>query len=274
MRASFREFLETSKNVNSLDNPLSGGVPAPIQLATDLRAAVSAYDGFPTNIPVRIMNWGLLAKADAVHPPHVDRPGTCTWVAIEDGLKKWDIAFPPRETEEEEIANPAAYAGEMADGRNYARGWNWYSVLLYPGSMLCVVVALLHQSTQTRFCYRFMRPGTVHSVTTLQDCIALGGHFFSEPAIKHSVYSILHNFVGSHTITNVSMDNEQQMLLRIVLFWHKTMCEGSSAYLNQIEQLGQGRSFTGMFDGTCALINFIQMSQFPTFRMFSFLKTF
>lgn len=274
MRASFREFLETSKNVNSLDNPLSGGVPAPIQLATDLRAAVSAYDGFPTNIPVRIMNWGLLAKADAVHPPHVDRPGTCTWVAIEDGLKKWDIAFPPRETEEEEIANPAAYAGEMADGRNYARGWNWYSVLLYPGSMLCVHVALLHQSTQTRFCYRFMRPGTVHSVTTLQDCIALGGHFFSEPAIKHSVYSILHNFVGSHTITNVSMDNEQQMLLRIVLFWHKTMCEGSSAYLNQIEQLGQGRSFTGMFDRTCALINFIQMSQFPTFRMFSFLKTF
>ena len=89
-----------------------------------------------------------------------------------------------------------------------------------------------------------MQPGTVHSVTTIQDCIALGGHFFSAPTIKHSLYSILHNFVGSHTITNVSMDNEQQMLLRIVLFWHKTMCEGSGAYLNQIEQLVQGRSFS------------------------------
>ena len=89
-----------------------------------------------------------------------------------------------------------------------------------------------------------MRPGTVHSVMTIQDCIALGGHFFSAPTIKHSLYSILHNFVGSHTITNVSMANEQQMLLRIVLFWHKTMCEGSSAYLNRIEQLVQGRSFS------------------------------
>ena len=136
MRASFREFLQTSKNVNSLDNPLSGGVPAPIQLATDLRAAVSAYDEFPTNIPVRIMNWGLLAKANTVHPLHVDHPGTCTWVAIEDGLKKWDIAFPPRVAEEEEIADPAAYGAEMADGRNYARSWHWYSILLYPGTML------------------------------------------------------------------------------------------------------------------------------------------
>ena len=136
MRASFQEFLQTSKNVNSLDNPLSGGVPAPIQLATDLCAAVSAYDEFPTNIPVQIMNWGLLAKADAVHPPHVDRPGTCTWVAIEDGLKKWDIAFPPRVAEEEEIADPAAYGAEMADSRNYARGWHWYSILLDPGTML------------------------------------------------------------------------------------------------------------------------------------------
>ena len=136
MRASFREFLQTFKNVNSLDNPLSGGVPAPIQLATDLRAAVSAYDEFPTNIPVQIMNWGLLAKADAVHPLHVDHPGTCTWVAIEDGLKKWDIAFPLRVAEEEEIADPAAYGAEMADSRNYARSWHWYSILLYPGTML------------------------------------------------------------------------------------------------------------------------------------------
>ncbi|KAE9395469.1 hypothetical protein BT96DRAFT_942381 [Gymnopus androsaceus JB14] len=165
---------QTSKNVNSLDNPLSGGVPAPIQLATDLRAAVSVYKEFPSNIPVQIMNWGLLAKANAVHLPHVDHPGTCTWVAIEDGLKKWDLAFPPRETEEEEIANPAAYAAEMADGRNYDRGWNWYSVLLYPGSMLYIVIVPLHQFTQTQFCYRFMWPGTVHSVTTLQDCISLG----------------------------------------------------------------------------------------------------
>lgn len=69
VRASYQEFLETSKNVNSLDNPLTGGLTAPVQLATDLCAAVSTYEGFPTHLPVRVMTWGLLAKAHAVHPP-------------------------------------------------------------------------------------------------------------------------------------------------------------------------------------------------------------
>lgn len=59
------------------------------------------------------MSWGLLAKTDAVHPPHIDRPGTATFIAVEDGLKKWDVAFPPEEGAEEEVANPAAFGVEM-----------------------------------------------------------------------------------------------------------------------------------------------------------------
>ena len=88
-----------------------------------------------------------------------------------------------------------------------------------------------------------MRPGTVHSVTTLQDCVAVGGHFFSMPTIKYSLYSALHTFVGSHTITNVSVDCEQQMLLPIVLFWHRTICDGTATYLARIKALGKGMHF-------------------------------
>ena len=83
-----------------------------------------------------------------------------------------------------------------------------------------------------------MRPGTVHSVTTLQDCVAVGGHFFSLSTMKYSIYSAFHTFVASHTITNVSIDAEQQMLLRIVLFWHKAMCEGQLQYLKCISASG------------------------------------
>jgi hypothetical protein len=85
------------------------------------------------------MNWGLLAKAHAYHPPHVDRAGTCTWVAIEDGLKKWDVAFPPKD---DEVANPAAFGAEMVTNRNYSRGWEWYSLLLYPGTILQVFFSI------------------------------------------------------------------------------------------------------------------------------------
>ena len=83
-----------------------------------------------------------------------------------------------------------------------------------------------------------MRPGTVHSVTTMQDSIAVGGHFFAATTIKYSLYSIFHTFVGSHSITNVPTDDEQQLLLRIVLLWHEVMCGG--CYLDRIEKLGQG----------------------------------
>lgn len=238
MQASYRDFLETSRNVNCLDNPLAGGVPAPVQLATDLRAAVSLYQDFPSHIPVRLMTWGLLAKADAVHHPHIDRPGTATFIAQEDGLKKWDLGFPPNATSEEEVAIPAAYGAEMTEKRNYARGWQWYSILLHPGSMLCV--SLLIHFSYTDISCSFMRPGTLHSVTTLTDSISIGGHFFSAPTIKHSVYSIYHIFVGSASITNVSTDNEQEMLLRIILFWHHEMVEQSSQYLKRISNCGEG----------------------------------
>lgn len=85
-----------------------------------------------------------------------------------------------------------------------------------------------------------MRPGTVHSVTTLKDSIAVGGHFFSAPTMKYSIYSIFHTFVGCNSITNVPTDTEQQMLLRILLFWHQTMCVESPGYLNRIANCGMG----------------------------------
>lgn len=88
--ASFREFLASDKNLNSLDNTLSGELPAPHQLATDLRAAVGVYNDFPTCLLVNTFSWGLLAKRDAIHPVHKDKSGLCTFVAIKAGLKKWD----------------------------------------------------------------------------------------------------------------------------------------------------------------------------------------
>lgn len=86
-----------------------------------------------------------------------------------------------------------------------------------------------------------MRPGTLHSVTTMTDSIAVGGHFFSAPTIKYSVYSILHTFVGARTITNVPMDTEQQMLLRIALFWHRELAGKNSRYLQRIATCGEGK---------------------------------
>jgi hypothetical protein len=127
-QASYEGFLLTDKIVNGLDNPLGGGVPALPQLATDIRAAAYQYSDFPTDTYVQLMMWGLLAKANAVHEPHIDCTGMATWVAIEDGLKKWDIAFPPPNAAEAEVGMIKAYAGDMVWHRNYERGWRWVSI--------------------------------------------------------------------------------------------------------------------------------------------------
>ncbi|KIK53894.1 hypothetical protein GYMLUDRAFT_63462 [Collybiopsis luxurians FD-317 M1] len=199
IEASYWDFFEMSKSINSLDNLLCGGVPAPTQLATDLCAAAPQYKDFPVELPVQVMNWCLLAKVNVVHAAHTNQPGTCTWVAIEDGLKKWDVGFPPGSKAEAKAAMPSVY-----------RKWQWLSLLLTPGSML------------------IMCPGIVDSITTLQDCMALGGHFFSMPTIKYSVYSIFHMFVGSYMVTNVPFNSKQQMLLQIVLLWHKSLIATSN----------------------------------------------
>lgn len=98
-----------------------------------------------------------------------------------------------------------------------------------------------------------MRPGTLHSVTTMTDSISVGGHFFSAPTMKYSVYSIFHTFVGASTITNVQTDSEQQMILRIALFWHQEMAGKNSQYLQRIATSGEGRV---LFLNSLTAINF------------------
>ncbi|KAF5365355.1 hypothetical protein D9757_013778 [Collybiopsis confluens] len=212
-RATYEDFLSTNKIINSLHNPMGGDVPALPQLATDLRAASMIFPGFLTDSYVHLMTWGLLAKANAIHDPHVDRTGMCSWIAIEDGMKKWDFAFAP---DPAKAAATESFGYDVTLKRNFERGWRWFSVLLSPGSMI------------------IMRPGVVHSVTTLQDCIAVGGHFYAAATMTLTVYSIYHTFVNSSTITNGAVDNEQLNLLRILLYWFRIMCGDGGFYLDAI----------------------------------------
>ncbi|KAF5340924.1 hypothetical protein D9757_014937 [Collybiopsis confluens] len=212
-RATYEDFLSTNKIINSLHNPMGGDVPALPQLATDLRAASTIFPGFLTDSYVHLMTWGLLAKANAIHDPHVDRTGMCSWIAIEDGMKKWDFAFAP---DPAKAAATESFGYDVTLKRNFERGWRWFSVLLSPGSMI------------------IMRPGVVHSVTTLQDCIAVSGHFYAAANMTLTVYSIYHTFVNSSTITNGAVDNEQLNMLRILLYWFRIMCGDGGFYLDAI----------------------------------------
>lgn len=85
-----------------------------------------------------------------------------------------------------------------------------------------------------------MRPGVLHSVTTVQDSLAIGGHFYAASTMKFTVFSLYHSFVNSGTITNGHVEEEQVNLLRIVLYWSKIMRE--PGYLANLEHPTEGNS--------------------------------
>lgn len=109
-----------------------------------------------------------------------------------------------------------------------------------------------------------MRPGTVHSVTTLEDCIAVGGHFICSSTMKHSIFSIYHTFVGHGTVTNVIPDNDHEMMLRIILFWHRRMCTAEASYIKKLTVTPTLAHLPNVlifddFINLCALLNFAEL---------------
>ena len=80
-----------------------------------------------------------LAKKDAYHHPHVDCTGMRTWIAIEDGLKRWNFLFPPVEISRDEEASLEIHSelmGFKTQADSEEHGWRWFSILLHPGSVL------------------------------------------------------------------------------------------------------------------------------------------
>lgn len=139
VQATYEELLKTDKIVNCLHNPL-GNAFAPFQLATDRQAAAEKYEGFSTDYFAHLMTWGLAAKKHATHRPHVDRTGMGSWIAVEDGAKKWDIAFPPDDLE---AAKSKVYSNDAVFKPNFDYSWRWYSFLLSAGSAMCVFLLFL-----------------------------------------------------------------------------------------------------------------------------------
>ena len=68
-----------------------------------------------------------------------------------------------------------------------------------------------------------MRPGTPHLVLTFEDCLAVGGHFYSTATYELSLKSIMHEFYAGTVITNTHLPTAPIYLLKTLSYYHSWM---------------------------------------------------
>lgn len=73
-----------------------------------------------------------------------------------------------------------------------------------------------------------MRPATPHSVLSLDDCLTLGGHFFSKENFSRSVQAMLLENVAGQFITNTEHPTSPLVLAKLVGYYHNEVEKGIS----------------------------------------------
>ncbi|KAH8108505.1 hypothetical protein DFH11DRAFT_1820838 [Phellopilus nigrolimitatus] len=130
-------------------------------------------------------HWGLLALQSARSETHMDAGGGCSIIHMVLGSKEWLIATNP----------------DMLPG---PRGWipnesDWEAVYLQPGDDL------------------IMHPGTIHSVITLEDCFAVGGHFYFTGLFGQTLRAMVIEHYHGKWITNTEHTRMPLLLLKALV---------------------------------------------------------
>ena len=70
-----------------------------------------------------------------------------------------------------------------------------------------------------------MRPGVPHFVIGPEDAICYGGHFYATSHMHTTLQSLVHSFVVSDFITNITHHPSRSLLRRIVLLYYIGLVE-------------------------------------------------
>jgi hypothetical protein len=66
-----------------------------------------------------------------------------------------------------------------------------------------------------------MRPGTRHFVVTVEDCLAVGGHFYNKETIDRTAISIVYQHYLGVSITNTEHSDAVFILMKLVHRYNK-----------------------------------------------------
>ncbi|KLO05144.1 hypothetical protein SCHPADRAFT_947151 [Schizopora paradoxa] len=115
--------------------------------------------------------WALAAHGSAVSTTHIDPAGFLTHIRVILGMKIWFVAT--------NAVTPLPRASGFHES-----DFSWEAVVLRPDDDF------------------YMHPGVPHFVISLNDCLAVGGHFFSSALFSKSLRAIVVEHYFGKDITN------------------------------------------------------------------------
>ncbi|KAJ5159341.1 uncharacterized protein N7500_008992 [Penicillium coprophilum] len=153
-------------NLLDIENRIGDFCPTEI-IRHDLSNKLSC--GIPENLGKTESQWRnerreffLLSGANAISSIHVDNGAQLTWIMILEGRKIW---YFPRKVTDDAVRLLALAGSQWSHG--YEEGW--VRVELCAGDLLV------------------MPPSFPHAVFTPDDCLAVGGHFYTAPHLSSTL---------------------------------------------------------------------------------------
>ncbi|TDL14726.1 hypothetical protein BD410DRAFT_845782 [Rickenella mellea] len=191
-RMSVLEFLHKRESdeeevvVNFLDlavNQIS--LPGFRAIADGLQLAdmIDENYSFTTPWPSAALTWALMASKRAVSRTHMDPSGFGTYIQMILGRKIWFVPYGRVPTDEN---------GWITDETT------WRAVFLCPGDVF------------------LMRPGTPHFVVTVEDALAVGGHFYNRQTFSETLRALVLEHKYGANLTNTEHLTSPIILIKLL----------------------------------------------------------
>ncbi|KAF9521643.1 hypothetical protein CPB83DRAFT_778366 [Crepidotus variabilis] len=150
--------------------------------------------------PASDMHWGLAGTADTVTFMHVDSDGLSTGIQVMCGSKIWGF-YRERPGNVMTSTTPLIHEGFNLDEVVEESDFDLEAIVLKPGTLL------------------LMRPNTPHFVFGPHDTICHGFHFYCASTMQATLCGLIHTFVLSTFITNISHPPTRHILRRLLVFF-------------------------------------------------------
>lgn len=77
--------------------------------------------------------------------------------------------------------------------------------------------------------FRYMRPGTRHFVVTVEDCLAVGGHFYNRENFSATMIAIVYEHYYGNSITNTAHPSSPIILFKLLADYADILADDNSA---------------------------------------------
>ncbi|KAK7020635.1 hypothetical protein VNI00_017673 [Paramarasmius palmivorus] len=152
-------------------------------------------------------NWHFVAPANVLHHGDVSPNGFNTEIHVEAGVV---LAFFGQCEDALFLAHHDSFTSSRAELHDFSRV---QGVLVFAGEKIV------------------FGPGVPYYLLTVEPSICHGSHFYTTATMERSYWSVIHHFLAADFNNSSFVDQDHDMICRIVLHWHDAIVRFPTEYL-------------------------------------------